>query len=222
METVLNKNRVAFLDRDGILNVDKGYLYKIEELEWMPNAIMAVKLLCSLNYKVVVVTNQSGIARGYYTVEDMEKLHRYMAQEIAKAGGKISHFYYCPHYKEGIVPEYAVECNCRKPKPGMILQGIGAGAFVEDDLNLFPVQLALLHPLQKIIFIQIIHGFQTLDILEFHHVGEIIHDEDIIPPQLVQTFHNITTDKAGAAGNNNHNFPSCANLAICFTMPVVE
>lgn len=124
METVLNKNRVAFLDRDGILNVDKGYLYKIEELEWMPNAIMAVKLLCSLNYKVVVVTNQSGIARGYYTVEDMEKLHRYMAQEIAKAGGKISHFYYCPHYKEGIVPEYAVECNCRKPKPGMILQGI--------------------------------------------------------------------------------------------------
>ena len=118
------KPRVAFLDRDGILNVDKGYLYKIEDLEWMPHAKMAVELLCNIGYVVVVVTNQSGIARGYYTVEDMEKLHRYMAQEIFKAGGCISHFYYCPHLPEGSVPEYAVECNCRKPKPGMILQGI--------------------------------------------------------------------------------------------------
>jgi D-glycero-D-manno-heptose 1,7-bisphosphate phosphatase len=118
------KNRVAFLDRDGILNVDKGYLYKIEDLEWVPRAKMAVELLCGLGYKVVVVTNQSGIARGYYTVADMEKLHAYMEQEIEKAGGKISHFYYCPHLPEGSVPEYAVECNCRKPKPGMILQGI--------------------------------------------------------------------------------------------------
>lgn len=118
------KNRVAFLDRDGILNVDKGYLYKIEDLEWMPRAKVAVELLCGLGYKVVVVTNQSGIARGYYTVADMEKLHVYMEQELERAGGKISRFYYCPHYKDGVVPEYAVECNCRKPKPGMILQGI--------------------------------------------------------------------------------------------------
>jgi D-glycero-D-manno-heptose 1,7-bisphosphate phosphatase len=118
------KPKVAFLDRDGILNVDKGYLYKIEDLEWMPGAKMAVELLCNIGYVVVVVTNQSGIARGYYTVEDMEKLHRHMAQEIFKAGGCISHFYYCPHYKDGVVPEYAVDCNCRKPKPGMILQGL--------------------------------------------------------------------------------------------------
>jgi hypothetical protein len=80
------KNRVAFLDRDGILNVDKGYLYKIEDLEWVPRAKMAVELLCGLGYKVVVVTNQSGIARGYYTVADMEKLHAYMEQEIEKGG----------------------------------------------------------------------------------------------------------------------------------------
>jgi D-glycero-D-manno-heptose 1,7-bisphosphate phosphatase len=118
------KNKVAFLDRDGILNVDKGYLYKIEDLEWMPHVKEGIGLLCNLGFKVVVVTNQSGIARGYYTVADMEKLHAYMEQEIEKEKGKISHFYYCPHLQEGTVPEYAVACDCRKPKPGMILQGI--------------------------------------------------------------------------------------------------
>ena len=78
------KNKVAFLDRDGILNVDKGYLYKIEDLEWMPHVKEGIGLLCNLGFKVVVVTNQSGIARGYYTVADMEKLHAYMEQEIEK------------------------------------------------------------------------------------------------------------------------------------------
>lgn len=116
--------KAVFFDRDGVLNVDKAYLYKIEELEWVDGAVEAVAYLTRLGYLVFVVTNQSGIARGYYTVAEMEMLHRYMAAEIAAGGGKIEKFYYCPHLPTGTVTEYAVDCDCRKPKPGLILQAL--------------------------------------------------------------------------------------------------
>ena len=86
--------------------------------------------LTKLGYKIFVVTNQSGIARGYYTVAQMQELHDFMLREIAASGGKIERFYYCPHHKEGKVAEYAIDCDCRKPKPGMLLE-----AFGEYDLD---------------------------------------------------------------------------------------
>ena len=116
------KLKAAFFDRDGVLNVDKSYLYKIEDLEWIDGAKEALAYLTQQGYTVFVVTNQSGIARGYYTVDDMNKLHEFMAQQVAAAGGKIEKFYYCPHLPEGKIAEYAVECDCRKPKPGLILR----------------------------------------------------------------------------------------------------
>lgn len=116
--------KAVFFDRDGVLNVDKAYLYKIEELEWVDGAVEAVAYLTRMGYLVFVVTNQSGIARGYYTVAEMETLHRHMAAEIAAGGGKIEKFYYCPHLPTGTVAEYAVDCACRKPKPGLILQAL--------------------------------------------------------------------------------------------------
>lgn len=116
--------KAVFFDRDGVLNVDKAYLHKIEELEWVDGAVEAVAYLTRMGYLVFVVTNQSGIARGYYTVAEMETLHRYMAAEIAAGGGKIEKFYYCPHLPTGTVAEYAVDCACRKPKPGLILQAL--------------------------------------------------------------------------------------------------
>lgn len=122
--------KAAFFDRDGVLNVDKSYLYKIEDLEWIDGAKEALAYLTQQGYTVFVVTNQSGIARGYYTVDDMNKLHDFMVQQVAAAGGKIEKFYYCPHLPEGKIAEYAVECDCRKPKPGLILR-----AFEEYDIN---------------------------------------------------------------------------------------
>lgn len=116
------KLKAAFFDRDGVLNVDKSYLYKIEDLEWIDGAKEALAYLTQQGYTIFVVTNQSGIARGYYTVDDMNKLHEFMAQQVAAAGGKIEKFYYCPHLPEGKIAEYAVECDCRKPKPGLILR----------------------------------------------------------------------------------------------------
>lgn len=118
------KHKAVFFDRDGVLNVDKAYLYKIDELEWIDGALEAIAYLMRSGYLVFVVTNQSGIARGYYTVAEMEKLHRYMADTAANSGGKIEKFYYCPHLPEGSVAEYAVDCACRKPKPGLILQAL--------------------------------------------------------------------------------------------------
>ena len=124
------KLKAAFFDRDGVLNVDKSYLYKIEDLEWIDGAKEALAYLTQKGYTIFVVTNQSGIARGYYTVADMEKLHEFMAQQVVAAGGKIEKFYYCPHLPEGKIAEYAIECDCRKPKPGLILR-----AFAEYDID---------------------------------------------------------------------------------------
>lgn len=118
------KRKAVFFDRDGVMNVDKAYLYKIEELEWIEGAREAVSYLTNQGYLIFVVTNQSGIARGYYTVAEMQDLHRHMAETVCACGGKIEKFYYCPHLIDGSVAEYAVDCDCRKPKPGLILQAM--------------------------------------------------------------------------------------------------
>lgn len=124
------KSKAVFFDRDGVLNEDVAYLYKISDLRWVEGAREAVAYLTQLGYKIFIVTNQSGIARGFYTVEDMQKLHENMQRKIAASGGKIEKIYYCPHHPEGKVPEYTCVCDCRKPKPGMLLQ-----AFSEYEID---------------------------------------------------------------------------------------
>ena len=114
--------KVLFLDRDGVLNRDTGYLHSVDELEWIPGAKAGLAYAHSKGYDLIVVTNQSGIGRGYYTVEDMNILHEHMNRELTANGAPILHFYYCPHHKEGTILEYTIECDCRKPKQGMILQ----------------------------------------------------------------------------------------------------
>ena len=96
-----HKNKAVFLDRDGVLNVDKHYLYKISDLEWIPGAIEAVVQLSQLGWKIIVVTNQSGIARGYYTEEDYLKLEKFITEDLKNKGIKIEKTYYCPHHPEG-------------------------------------------------------------------------------------------------------------------------
>ncbi len=116
--------KVVFLDRDGVLNKDVSYLYRLEDLEWVNGAKEALAYAHSKGYDLIVVTNQSGIARGYYTVDDMKHLHIHMNEELTKVGAPILHFYYCPHHTDGVVLEFSEDCYCRKPKPGMILRAI--------------------------------------------------------------------------------------------------
>lgn len=117
-------NKAIILDRDGTINVEKDYLHKIENFEFEKGALEGLKLLAQLGYIFVVVTNQSGIARGYYTEEDLEILNNYIGKVLEKEGVKIEKFYFCPHHPEKGVGKYRVDCNCRKPNPGMLEQAI--------------------------------------------------------------------------------------------------
>jgi D-glycero-D-manno-heptose 1,7-bisphosphate phosphatase len=111
---------IAFLDRDGVVNADKGYVHLIEDFEWMPGAIEAIKFLNSRGYVVAVVTNQSGIGRGLYGEEEFMFLTLWMLEEIDSRGGHIDVVYYCPHHPESTDPEYMAACPARKPGPGML------------------------------------------------------------------------------------------------------
>jgi len=112
----------AFLDRDGVLNVDHGYAYKPEDLELIPTAAAAVRLLNEAGYYVIVVTNQSGVARGYYPEAAVSVFNAHMQKVLLADGARIDAFYYCPHHPEGKIKELAIRCRCRKPQPGMLEQ----------------------------------------------------------------------------------------------------
>lgn len=114
----------AFFDRDGVLNVDVNYLYKIEDFQWIPGAIEAIRYYNEKGYLVIVVTNQSGVARGYYTEDDVHKLHHWMQAELSQQGAHIDAVYHCPHHIEGVIAQYKRACNCRKPEPGLIEQAL--------------------------------------------------------------------------------------------------
>lgn len=113
--------RAAFLDRDGVLNEDHGYVYRAEDFEWRPGAIDALARLQAAGYALVVVTNQSGIARGYYTEADFEALTAHMRAQLAAHGVRLDAVMHCPHLPDGQVDAYRRDCDCRKPRPGMIL-----------------------------------------------------------------------------------------------------
>lgn len=112
------------MDRDGVINTDIGYLWKREDCTWIPGAPEAIRLFNRRGWPVVVITNQSGVARGYYREEDVHALHQWMNVELNKLGARIDAFYFCPHHIQGTVEKYTCECDCRKPKPGMILQAM--------------------------------------------------------------------------------------------------
>ncbi len=121
-------NAAVFLDRDGTLNVDKGYVHRLQDWEWIPGAIDSLVALKKAGFLLIVITNQAGIAREYYKSADMEALHDAINHELNQHGVSIDGFYHCPHH-----PKFGDlrECNCRKPEPGMILQ-----AHIDFDIDL--------------------------------------------------------------------------------------
>ena len=120
------KQKCIFLDRDGTLNVYKGFLTDIEELELIPGTAEALKCINSSEYLAIVITNQPVIARGGCSVQELEEIHNKLETLLGKEGAYIDALYYCPHHPdkgfEGERPEYKIECDCRKPKPGMLLK----------------------------------------------------------------------------------------------------
>ena len=111
-----SKQKALFLDRDGVINIEKNYLYKIEDVEFVDGIFELCRHFQALGYLIIVVTNQSGIARGIYSEADFFKLSEWMIEQFKNEGITITHIYHCPHH-----PEYSGECECRKPKPKMLL-----------------------------------------------------------------------------------------------------
>lgn len=111
--------RVIFLDRDGTLNEEVNYLHRKEDLKILDGVPEALCRFKGHGYKLVVVTNQAGVARGYYKETDVEELHRYMNGLLRPYGAEVDYFFYCPHHPEHGIGEYRTECRCRKPGTGM-------------------------------------------------------------------------------------------------------
>jgi D,D-heptose 1,7-bisphosphate phosphatase len=117
-----NERKAAFLDRDGVINLDRSYVHTWNQFQFVDGSVEAMRRLCEAGYVLVVVTNQSGIARGMYTEAEYNLLTEKMCNTLEAAGAKIAKVYHCPHHPSGAVAELAIECDCRKPAPGMILR----------------------------------------------------------------------------------------------------
>lgn len=118
----MTKSRALFLDRDGVINVDKNYVHTIEDCEFIDGIFDLVKQANLLGFKVLIVTNQSGIARNYYSEAQFIRFSEWMKSEFLSHGASIDAIYFCPHHPEHGNGIYLTDCACRKPKPGMLLQ----------------------------------------------------------------------------------------------------
>lgn len=123
-------DRALFLDRDGVLNVDHGYIGAIERFDPIPGVFEALTRAIALDYRLIVITNQSGIARGYFSAAEYAAVERHMIELFAAHAIHFSGIYHCPHHPGGVWSELAVTCDCRKPAPGMILR-----ACIEHDID---------------------------------------------------------------------------------------
>jgi histidinol-phosphate phosphatase family protein len=113
-------NRAVFLDRDGTMIEDVGYLDRLERLKLFSYTVDAIRLLNRAGFRIVVVTSQAGIANGVITEDFVREAHQEITRRVAAGGGRIDAYYYCPHSTTAVVAEYRTDCDCRKPKPGMI------------------------------------------------------------------------------------------------------
>lgn len=123
------KHQAVFLDRDGTLVHPRHYPSRPEDLLLYAGIGPGLRDLQRVGFRLVVITNQSGIARGYFTEADLKRMHEHLARELAEVGVWLDAIYYCPHHPAGVIPELAMRCTCRKPQPGMLLQAAA-------DLNL--------------------------------------------------------------------------------------
>ncbi|MBO4402028.1 MAG: HAD family hydrolase [Selenomonadaceae bacterium] len=135
-------NRAVFFDRDGVLNIDTINLYKIEDWVWIDGAREAIKYCNDNGWLAIIITNQSGIARGLFTEADVDKLHNFVQAELKKVGAHLDGIYICPHHVEGTVEPYNIECDCRKPKPGLILRAC-------EDFDIDPKQSYMIGDKQR-------------------------------------------------------------------------
>jgi D-glycero-D-manno-heptose 1,7-bisphosphate phosphatase len=114
----------VFLDRDGTMVREVGYLGRAEDLHWFPWTVEAIRLLRRAGFLICVTTNQGGIGLGLFSETFLQQLHRTMDAHLARAGAAVDGWFYCPHHPRAVIAEFAIDCECRKPNPGMIRQAV--------------------------------------------------------------------------------------------------
>ncbi len=174
--------KVAFLDRDGVINKEVNYLSRIEDFEFTPNCILGMRRLIEHGYKIIIITNQAGIARGYYTTHDYEVLTEWYLAELAKYGIDILDVFYCPHHPNGKVKMYSIECECRKPSAGMLIDAINKYNIDIDSSILVGDKLTDAEAgdkigLSKIYLVKTGHKLHSLEVDKY----EVIDDLSFIP-----------------------------------------
>lgn len=117
-------NKAFLLDRDGTINVDTGYVGDPEKVELLPGAARSIRKMNEAGYLVIVISNQSGVARGYFTMEDVHRVNQRINELLAAEGAHIDAFYVCPHLKGAAVKKFDLDCSCRKPKTGLFRQAM--------------------------------------------------------------------------------------------------
>lgn len=135
-------DRAVFLDRDGCVNVEDDHIRDISQFRLYPNSLASIKKLNDAGFRIVIITNQSGVARGYMTEELVARTHELLLRWVGEAGARIDRIEYCPHHPDGDVDEYTLACDCRKPEPGMVIRAaeemgidLGGSYIVGDKLS---------------------------------------------------------------------------------------
>jgi D-glycero-D-manno-heptose 1,7-bisphosphate phosphatase len=114
------KRPAVFIDRDGTINEQMGYINHVSRFHLLPGVADAIRMLNKNNFLAIILTNQSGVARGYFPIELLHEVHSLMIETLRRDGANIDAVFFCPHYPGGKVPEYSCECDCRKPRTGLI------------------------------------------------------------------------------------------------------
>jgi len=119
----MDTNKAVFLDRDGVITQDPPhYAHRLDQLALIEGSGSAIKILNEENFKVIIISNQSGVAKGFYKENDIEIFNQAMSEQLKKVNAHIDAIYYCPHHPEAKVQKYRIDCNCRKPRPGMLIK----------------------------------------------------------------------------------------------------
>ncbi len=190
MSTTPPKAKAAFIDRDGVINEERGYVHRVEDFVLLPGVVEGLALLRDAQFRLVVVTNQAGIARGYYGLDAVDRLHRHMRALLAAGGVHLDAIYFCPHHPEGAVAAYATECACRKPAPGMLMQ-----AAAELDLHL-PASVLIGDKLSDIQAGRRAGVGMTALVESGHALDDAARAQaDIVAPDLLQAARRLTLDR---------------------------
>lgn len=164
-------HKAIFLDRDGTINEEMGYINHISRFKIFPFTFDAIKLLKECGYKIIVITNQAGLARGYFSEEVLQSVHDKLMDEAQKTGAGIDKIYYCPHLPGAAVKKYDRDCSCRKPKTGMLEKA-------RDELNIDLSRSVMIGDRYKDMQFGWKVGLKTVLVLSGYGKGEYTHQRE--------------------------------------------